>query len=248
VKVVSQLRENVDLVIADPPFNLGKVYEEKMDRGEYLEWCKMWISACANALSDSGSIFLMTYQAMVGEMMHLLEMEGLHFKNMIVWFNSSMPVKNRFCIGYQPILWYVKNTREYTFNYGAQQRVSTAALPWGRQNNSHSIKDIWDDIPFISGGCMASKEAILEPGTKRKAHPAQMPLALAERMLLYASNEGDVILDPFMGSGTVPFACKVLRRRCIGVEKYRSYYDLILSRLDALENEIKRSPEEEVGE
>lgn len=173
----------------------------------------------------------MTYQDRVGDMMALLEGAGFHFRNLIVWHNSSMPVKNRFCIGYQPILYYVWDLKNFTFNFGAERRESDAALPWGRKNKAGSIRDIWDDIPFVSGGCMASREAILEPGSKRKAHPAQMPLRLAERMIRYTTNPGDLVLDPMMGSGTVPVVAKALGRSVVGIEKIAAYYELAKRRL-----------------
>ena len=78
---------------------------------------------------------------------------------------------------------------------------------------------------------MAHKEAILVPGTKKKAHPCQMPEAIAERAILYTTKEGDVILDPFMGSGTVGVVAARLNRRYIGIEKEESFYNLANKRL-----------------
>jgi DNA modification methylase len=189
---------------------------------------------CQNTMTGvvNGSFFLMTIQEHVGAMWEPLSKGGT-FKNMIVWKNSSMPVKNRFCIAYQPILWFVKDPENYTFNYGFEKRESNVVLPWGRKNNAHSIRDIWDDIPFVSGGCISSKEAILAPGTKRKKHPAQMPVKLANRMIGYCTNEGDTVLDLFCGSGTMPFACSLSGRKCIGIEKSPIYCDDIVKRVTA---------------
>jgi len=229
--VLPSIKEKVKLVIIDPPFNLGKSYEEKLTEEEYLHRCWTWVRAIGDVVDDDAAIFFMTYQEMVGNMMGFLSGAGWKFRNLIVWYNSSMPVKNRFCIGYQPILYYVRDLKHYTFNFGEQKRKSDAALPWGRENKAGSIKDIWDDIPFVSGGCMASKEAILEEDSKKKAHPAQMPMALAERMILYASKPGDLVLDPMMGSGTVPFVAKRLGRECIGIEKDTVYFELSEKRI-----------------
>ena len=220
-----------DLVIADPPFNLDKEFDKDWEKEEYYRWCDQWIAESWGHLTPKGSFFLMTIQEHVGEMMRLMGKWGT-FKNLIIWHNSSMPVKNRFCIGYQPILWYVADAKDYTFNYGAEQRHSTTVLPWGRKNTAHSIKDIWDDIPFVSGGCIASKEAIFRPGTKKKAHPTQMPLKLAERMIKYCSNPGDTVLDPFAGSGTTLVAARSLGRNAIGVEECEKYCHLTIDRLD----------------
>lgn len=228
--VLPVLQEKATLIIADPPFNLNKEFDTPMTSEQYYAWCDSWISQCWQATTDNGSFFLMNIQEHIGEMMMSMKKHGT-FRNQIIWFNSTMPVKNRFCIGYQPIIWYVKNIKDYIFNYGSEKRVSTAALPWGKKNHAHSLKDIWDDIPFISGGCMASKEAVLAQGTKKKAHPAQMPLHLAERMIQYCSNEGDLVVDPFAGSGTTLLSALALNRKCVGIEANKEYCDLIVSRL-----------------
>lgn len=245
LKVLSQSKFLAQLVIADPPFNLNKDFDDKWDElNDYYYWCGEWIEQCWSRIAfadNAGSFFLMTIQEHVGAMMKHLDQSG-DFKNLIVWFNSSMPVKNRFCIGYQPILWYVSDAENYIFNYGVERRHSKVVLPWGRENKAHSIKDIWDDIPFVSAGCMAAKEAILSPGTKKKAHSAQMPIKLAERMIKYCSNEGDLVLDPFAGSGTTLVAARDLGRKAIGIEKKKKYCDLIIERLEGRINyEISRS-------
>jgi adenine-specific DNA-methyltransferase len=231
LRVMRRLGDHsVDLVFADPPFNVGKEYEVNMPLSEYYIWCDQWVRAASRVLTLSGAMWMMTIQEHVGRMMQ--SMAGLlHFRNMVIWHNSSMPVKNRFCIGYQPLLWYVKDSENYTFNFGVESRNSTAALPWGRKNKTGSLKDIWDDIPFVSGGCMASKEAIFRPGTKKKAHQAQMPLKLARRIVNYCTNPGDTVLDLFCRSGTMAIACMELGRKFIGVEKAAGYCELIQERV-----------------
>lgn len=224
-------KKKAQLILADPPFNVGKDFDVYMLQEEYFQWCRDWIFECWQRLSSHGSFFLMTLPQYVGNMMSDLE-EGGYFRNLIVWFNSSMPVKNRFCAGYQPILWYVKDVKKYIFNYGIERRHSKVKLTWGRENKSHSLKDIWDDIPFVSGGCVSSKEAVLTTGTKKKVHSAQMPLRLADRMIKYCSNKGDLILDPFAGSGTTLLSAKLLGRRAIGIEKEEKYCSLIINRLE----------------
>jgi len=223
-------RESFGLIVADPPFNLGKKYDVAMEEDEYFDWCGSWILSLHRLLAPQGAMFLMTIQEYVGEMMKWLG-QKMWFRNQIIWLNSSMPVKNRFCIGYQPILWYVNDIQNYTFNYGAERRNSTAAIPYGRENKAHSIKDIWDDIKFVSAGLMPSKEAILEPGTRKKAHPAQMPIQLAARMIRYCTPQNDLILDPFCGSGTTLVAARALGRRAIGIEIEPKYCEIAVKRL-----------------
>jgi site-specific DNA-methyltransferase (adenine-specific) len=245
LKILSALSDNsIDAVIADPIFNLDKQYGNKVNdsvsSNQYYQWCNEWIVLCYSLLRPGGTFYLMTAQKHVGMMMQFLEQFG-SFRNQIIWLNSSMPVKDKYCIGYQPILYYTKDGGEITFNYGFESRKSEAALPWGRKNKGNSIKDIWDDIPFVSGGCMASKEALLLPGTKKKAHPAQMPVKLSTRMIGYSSNPGDTILDPFMGSGTTGVACVQTDRNFIGIEIEPKYYKIAEKRIAEAQLQIKMS-------
>lgn len=230
LNVLDDIEPNsVDLIFADPPFNLNKEYEKNMSTSEYYNWCFLWIEKGWRILKPTGSFFIMNAVDHIGQMQVFCNEFGI-FRNQIIWLNSSMPVKTKFCQGYQPILWYTK-TENYTFNYGAQKRVSTAAIPYGKKNTAGSIKDIWDDIPFISGGCMASKEAILRDGSKRKFHPAQMPVALGSRIILYCSNERDHIVDLFAGIASMGVACQRLKRNYTGIEIKKEYYEKAIQRL-----------------
>jgi site-specific DNA-methyltransferase (adenine-specific) len=223
--------DTIDLIFADPPFHLNKKFDNKnWSLEEYYEWCEKWITESFRILKSNGSFFIMTAQEHVGRMGYYLDKLG-YFRNLIIWYNSSMPVKNRFCRGYQPIYWYSRDNKNYTFNYGIEKRNSKAVLPYGKENKAGSIKDIWDDIPFISGGCMASKEAILETGSKKKAHPAQMPVRLIERIVTYCSNENDIVLDPFIGSGTTAIACLNTNRNYIGFESDTKYWYISQERI-----------------
>ena len=235
LEILPTLEDNsIDAVIADPPFNLGKNYsdsvDDSMDLNDYYDWCNKWINLCFRLLKPGGTFYLMTIQNHVGKIMGFMDQHG-QLRNQIIWFNSSMPVKNRFCIGYQPILYYIKNGGDFTFNYGYEKRKSDAALPWGRKNKGHSIKDIWDDIPFVSGGCMVSKEAILEIDTKKKVHPAQMPIGLAIRAIGYSTNKNEFILDPFMGICTTGVACIQMERNFVGIEIVPKYFEMAEKRI-----------------
>ena len=228
---------SVDLVFADPPFNLKKTYGDTSDdrpRSEYIEWCGQWMTALHRVLKPSGSLYLMTIQKDIWIFQQHLESMGMLFRNIIAWKNSSMPVKNRYCINYQPILYFTMSDK-YTFNHDAEKHMSNAAMPWGRTNKGNLMIDQWSDIPFISGGCMASKEAILKPGSKAKAHPCQMPIALAERAIKFSSNEGDTVLDPFMGSGTTGVAAMRNKRKFVGIEQVEDFYKLSEKRIKELE-------------
>ena len=226
--------DSVDLVFADPPFNISKKYtnfEDNLSRKDYITWTDKWLEECFRILKNTGSIYVMNIQENVWFIQKKLEELGMLFRNIIVWKNSSMPVKSRFCINYQPIIFFTKSSK-YTFNYDAQKHYSDAVLPWGKKNNGNLMIDYWNDIPFLSGGCIAAKESILIEGTKRKAHVCQLPIALIKRMILFSTNENDIVLDPFAGSFTTAIAALETKRNYICVEKIDEYYDLGKKRIN----------------
>lgn len=227
--------ETVDLVFADPPFNLGKDYGvDKDKRDNYYEWCAEWIKEAWRILKPTGSFYLMNIPSNLKETLIEMDKYGI-MQNIIIWKNTSMPLKKKYTISYQPIVFYTK-TKNFTYHHDADGEVTKSTLPYGRKPKGFTMKDLWDDIPFIAGGCMASKETILEPGSKRKAHKAQMPLRLANRIILASSNEGDLVYDIFSGSGTFIVKAKELKRDYIATELNPPYIDnIILPRLNTLE-------------
>ena len=90
--------------------------------------------------------------------------------------------------------------------------------------------DYWDDIPFIYAGSIRHKEAVMKPLTNEKAHPCQMPKELAARAIMFSSKEYEVILDPFLGSGTTAVKAKELGRHCIGIEIEEKYCEIAAKR------------------
>ena len=228
IELMKQLPDNsVDLIFSDPPFNLGKDYGvDKDKRDNYYEWCADWIKEGWRILKPTGSFYLMTIQDHLQEMLSEMKKYGIQ-QNIIIWKNTSMPLKKKYSIAYQPILYFTKS-KEYTYHHDADGQVTSAALPYGKKPKSFTMKDLWDDIPFIAGGCMASKEAILYPNTKKKYHKAQMPLKLAQRIPLASSNDGDIVYDMFSGSGTFSVKAKELNRNYIGAELNEEYIENVI--------------------
>lgn len=232
---MNKLPDNsVDLIFADPPFNLGKDYGiDKDKRNDYYEWCAEWIKEAFRILKSTGSFYLMTTQEHLCNMLIEMKKYGIQ-QNIIIWKNTSMPLKKKYSIAYQPILYFTK-TKNYTYHHDADGAITKSALPYGKKPKSFTMKDLWDDIKFIAGGCMASKEAILYPGTKKKYHKCQMPLALANRIIKASSNEKDIVYDIFSGSGTFIVKAKELNRNYIGTEINKEYIDnIIIPRINNL--------------
>lgn len=235
---------SVDLVFADPPFNVGIKYKGYKDNSEtYREWCADWIAECFRVLKPTGSFYLMTIDRHLEWKMPIMAKHG-HFINLVKWKNvSANHDKNRFWNATQPIMLYGK-TAAYKFNTYAQTRTADEMImSWNKKragNAKFQLLDYWDDIPLVYAGSITHKEAILEKGTCKKAHPCQMPEMLPGRAILFSTDEGDTVLDPFTGSGTTAVACQKLNRNFIGCEVSPEYYELAKNRISQKERELFR--------
>ncbi len=229
--------EPVDLVFADPPFNINKPYKDK--RENYQEWCADWICECFRLLKDTGSFYHMTITRHLEWKMALMAKCGA-FVNLITWRNvGAVNNKRSFWNEYQPIMLYGK-TENYKFNTYAEVDHGSARR-WGRMTTEYKgqKKDRWDDIPFIHAGKSASREAILLPGTFKKAHPCQMPRALAQRAVLFSTDKADVVIDMFFGTGATASACERLNRSWIGIEIEEKYCEIAAKRIENERKQLK---------
>lgn len=230
--------ESVDMIFADPPFNVGKKYGGKAsndNRLDYYDWCAAWIAEGFRVLKNTGSFYLMTIPRHVFKMGYEMEKHGI-FVNQIMWQHSSAANDKRsFWNSYQPILFFGKSD-ERKFNLRAQRRPkSSMTLRWGNGYTTEpqgQVLDIWNDIPYVYSGSVISDEAILKPNSVQKAHPAQMPVNLAVRCIVFSTDEGDMVLDPFNGSGTTGEACIKLNRNFIGIEREAEYVQMANQRWD----------------
>lgn len=226
--------ECVDLVFADPPFNVGLAYAgdtTRDSRTDYPSWCASWIAECFRVLKTTGTFYLMTISRHLCHVYPQMNAHGV-FINQVNWHNvASTGSKRSFWNEYQPILVYGK-TQEYIFNTYAQRRKASKQR-WGgyKTEEKGQMLDYWDDIPFVYAGSIKHDEAILLPGTNQKAHPAQMPIALPERAIMFSTLPGSVVLDPFCGSGTTGIAAMKHERDFIGIEISPAYVEIIEKRI-----------------
>jgi len=238
LEVLSTFPENsVDLIFADPPYNLQlrqELYRPNMtlvdavddtwDKfagfREYDAFTKAWLSACKRVLSKSGTIWVIgSYHNIyrVGAIMHDL---GYWILNDIVWVKTN-PMPNfrgvRFTNAHETLIWASKaEGSKYTFNHHAMKSF----------NNGKQMRSDWL-LPICSGA-----ERIRING--QKAHSTQKPEALLERVIASSSRPGDIVLDPFAGSGTTPAVAKRLHRRWIGIEKEPNYVAIARDRVSAV--------------
>lgn len=224
----------IDTVFADPPFNLGKRYGRNTNdnRGEeeYLEWCKQWIAECIRILKPGGALFLYNLPkwniplgAFIGEQ------NGMQFRHWIaVEISACLPIQGRLHPSHYSLLYYTKG-KPNTF-----RRIRTPVPTCrhcggevkdygGHRNalnpNGLTLKDVWTDIPPV-------RHAKFKSG-KRKSNA--LSTKLLDRVVEMSTVPGDVILDPFGGSGTTFAVCEAKDRRWLGVEL--DFADVIKERL-----------------
>ena len=228
------------MIVTDPPFNLGIKYEtidDNKTKEEYIEWIGSVISECFRVLKPTGSIYIMNHKKWLGYLQVEMDKYGI-FKNLIAWRLAYPPAQKNFLMMWQGILFYVKS-KDYYFNTEAQSQPHRKF--WGfkdefKNESGMRIDDIWQDIPKVTGGCKASKEAFFKQGTKEKAHPAQWPRRLVERMIVHSSEPGDIVYDPFMGSGVTVSVANELGR--VGVGSDLGYFHVSTRMTEAVQGRL----------
>ncbi|RIK74600.1 adenine-specific DNA-methyltransferase [candidate division KSB1 bacterium] len=240
---------SVDLIFADPPYNIGKNfngYKDKWDSDEaYVSWCHEWLDLCLTKLKDSGSFYVMTStQFMPYFDLHLRN--KIHILSRIVWYYDSSGVQAKKYYGslYEPILYCVKDKDGYTFNAdnilvqaktGAQRKLIDYRKPVPAVYNTKKIPgNVWE-FPRVRYRM-----------DEYEKHPTQKPVLLLERIIKASSNAGDVILDPFSGTFTTSFVAKQLGRKSIGIEIEEEYIKIGLRRLRMMSHykgeELRKEP------
>ncbi len=217
------------LIIADPPYNIGVDYgdgaeADQMPHDQYVAWCRQWLAKCHDCLTDDGSIWVITCDEVVAETCLQLKWLGLHIRNWIKWYETfGVNCQNKFNRTSRHILYATVSQRGVVWNPEAVTRPSDRQAKYGDKRAAASGK-IWDDvwqIPRLSGTC---EERV--PGV-----PTQLPLALIEPIVACASDPGDLVVDPFNGSGTTGVACKRLGRKYVGIDKSEEFIDIAEKRL-----------------
>lgn len=214
--------ESVDLIIADPPYNLGKNYgnnSDSMGFDDYLTFSKQWLSDAKRVLSPTGAIYVFMGVRFISYLYNILEKDlAMLFNSWIVWHYTQGIGKT---IGFSPrhddILLFTKS-KNYTFNLDS---VRVPQKYYRARNNMRGANpgDVWEfsHVHYCS--------------TNRQSHPTQKPEGLIERMILASSNEEDLVLDPFAGSGTTLRVCQQLNRSAIGFEINPEYVSITKERL-----------------
>lgn len=215
--------ESVDITFADPPFNLDKKYNSYQDRrnlGVYLDWCQAWIAEMVRITKPQGSIFLHNIPRWLTYYAAFLN-EIADFRHWISWDAMSTPLGKTLMPAHYGILFYAKDKTQnkfYELRYPHKRCRKCNYLHkdyGGKKAGLHPfgplVSDVWTDLHRI------------KHNKRRDAHPCQLPIHLLERVILMSTDEGDIVLDPFNGTGTTVIAAKRLGRRYIGIELDAQY-------------------------
>ena len=235
-------KESVQVVFADPPYNLSgnalkstgsktggdftMVNEDwdKMEEVEFINFTNEWVASCKEILKPNGSIFIACSYHNMGESIMSLKLSGFDIKNIITWNKSNaMPNLTRRVLTHTTefVIWAVKG-KGWIFNYDILKELN----PDKKQDGTDKqMRDIWT-MPLCQG-----KERLRDGDGKKALHPTQKPEELLKRIILGFSNEGDLVLDPFAGSGTTPFIAKKYKRNFIAIEREKKYADAIIQRV-----------------
>ena len=236
---------SVDHCITDPPYNISgyddkkeigwlktnkhwtekkrfKKIDEKWDsysNGDYEEFTKLWLKEIFRILKPNGNIIIFGSYHNIYKVGYLLQKSDRKIINSIVWYKrNAFPniTQRMLCESTEHLIWAVNNTQKdaknWIFNYNTLKKM----------NNGKQMRNMWD-IPMT-------------PTSERKhgKHPSQKPIEIVERLLLAASKENEVIIDPFVGSGTLPVVAKKNGRKFIGIDNNKEYIDLCKKRLKSV--------------
>ena len=217
----SNFLSNVDLSFLDPPFNQDKAYNEWNDNlpsDKYWEWMQEVCAKIYALTSDGGAIYFMQREKNTEFVLQCLRDSGWTFQNLIVWKKktSAVPGAKRFGKHYQIIGFATKGKTPRVFNRLRIDPPLPADYKYVRENGMY-VTDVWDDIRELTSGYFAGDEALRDRDGNR-LHKQQTPIQLLLRIILSSTNPGDVVLDPFAGSGTSMVVSEQLGRKSIGIE------------------------------
>lgn len=232
---------SIQLIIADPPYNLSKNYgntNDNLDFEEYLEFSKKWLLEAKRVLKEDGSIYVFMGVKYISYIYKILEQElNMYFNSWITWhYTQGIGKTKGFSPRHDDILLFTKNKKKFIFN------LDQIRIP---QKFYRSINNMRGANP----GNVWEFSHVHYCNKNRKEHPTQKPEGIYERMILASSNENDWILDPFLGTGTCLRVCQQLNRKGVGIEINPEYVKISKDRLkerfiefDSIDERMKRVP------
>ena len=232
--------DTVDLIVTDPPYNLGKDYGNNHDLkgfSEYIEFTRQWLTEANRVLKPNGTIYTFMGVRFISYLYYILDRElALYFNSWIVWHYTQGLGKTRgFSPRHDDILAFSKS-QDFKFNL---DDIRVPQKYYRERNNMRGANpgDVW------------TFSHVHYSNPNRQSHPTQKPEGIIERIVLASSYKGDLVLDPFAGSGTTLRVCQQLNRKAIGFELNPDYVEMTKSRLsesfsgfDSVDDRMERVP------
>lgn len=212
LKVLPTLPDNsVDLVLTDPPYNIGKAKWDNVD----LDFYRKWLKECTRIVKHT--ILTFCSHIFIKDIRKICEDElGLTYRMLLIWdWRQALPFrpKKNYTTGYDSILFFTKSD-DYTFN------------------KPTIYSEQWNILKFPRAQINTKEGRFLKDGKVLRCHPTQKPEKLIEHLIKIHSNPNDTILDPFLGSGTTMKVARDLKRSCIGIEINPEYVEIAKKRLE----------------
>jgi site-specific DNA-methyltransferase (adenine-specific) len=236
LEVMRKIPDNsIDVTFADPPFNLKKkynIYYDKHECEEYLAWCRDWLNEMVRITKLTGSIFVHNIPKWLVYFGSYLN-EVAIFRHWIAWDAMGPPLGKTLLPNHYGILYYVKSEEFKFYDIRILHRRCRKCHYilqdyGGKKNQMHQFgplaSDVWTDIHRI------------RHKKRRDEHPCQLPVHLLERLLLMSSDEGDIVLDPFVGTGTTAIAARRLGRKFVGIDIDPEYVEITTKKLKVEES------------
>ena len=230
-------KEIIDLTITSPPYNIGKEYEKKKSSHDYVDWSQTWMEKVHHITKENGAFWLNLGYFKIPEKGYAIPIPYLlwdknpfYFMQEVVWYyEAGVATYKIFSPRNEKYLWYVKNPRSYLFKLNAV-RDKNVKYPNQKKNGIVKVNpqgknptNVWTMPKVTSGNGRSAKD--------RTPHPTQAPIQIIERIVKACSNEGDVVFDPFLGSGTTALAALQQNRLTIGCEINSKYLPIIKNRI-----------------
>lgn len=249
-------QEWVDLVFADPPFNIGYLYDgydDKKNTEQYLDFSRRWMAAVKRVLKPTGSFYLAIGDDYAADLCVIGRRElGLHLRSWIIWhYTFGQQPKRKFARSHTHILYFTKDQTEFTFNAEAI-RVASARQTTYNDARANPKGKLPDDVWYLRP--QETPEPMFDPASdtwnvsrvcgtfleREGWHGCQMPIGVLNRIVAASSNPGDVVLDPFNGSGTTPLAAATMGRHYLGIDQSAAYVTYARKRLRHALDQMKR--------
>lgn len=230
LRAIKEKHGQARLIFADPPYNIGvnygKHHNDSMRSEDFLAWCLKWMNGCCDCLTDDGSLWVMINDEYAADFVMNLRDCHLTMRSWIKWYETfGVNCSNNFNRTSRHILYFVMDEDRFVFNETEVLQPSARQSKYNdsrAQSSGKIIDDVWTDIPRLTG---TSKERVPD-------FPTQLPVALLSRIVACASEPGDLVVDPFNGSGTTGVAAIQSGRRYVGIEASSEFITLAGKRLE----------------